>query len=55
MLGAEQAETSVPPLMHDDEVLEAYGTAQPDLPPEAVRSIADYIQFLHDRELNGQY
>ena len=55
MLGAEQAETSVPPLMHDDEVLEAYGIAQPDLPPEAVRSIADYIQFLHDRELNGQY
>ena len=60
MLRAGEAETSVPaapatPLMHDDEVLEAYGTAQPDLPPEAVRSIADYIQFLHDRELNGQY
>ena len=52
-----QMRTDAPslPNMHYDEVLEAYSIAQPDLPPEAVRSIADYIQFLHDRELNGQY
>ena len=26
--------------------------AQPDLTTEAVRSIADYIRFLHDQELS---
>lgn len=38
----------------NDEALEAYSIAQPDLRPEAVRSITDYMQFLHDRELSGQ-
>ena len=42
------------PEMHDDEVLEAYSIAQPDLRLEAVRSIADYIRFLHDREIHEQ-
>ena len=43
------------PNMHYDEVLAAYSIAQPDLRLEAVRSIAHYIQFLHDRELDGRY
>ena len=34
-----------------DEVVEAYRAAQPDLSEHAVRSIAEYIQFLHNREL----
>ena len=38
--------------LHDDEATEAYGIAQPDLTHEAVRSIADYIRFLHDQELS---
>ena len=36
---------------YDDEVPDAYCLAQPDLTTEAVRSIADFIQFLHDQEL----
>ena len=36
---------------YDDEVTEAYGMAQPDLTSESIRSIADYIRFLHDQEL----
>ena len=43
------------PSMHYDEVLEAYSIAQPHLRLEAVRSIAHYIQFLHNRELDGRY
>ena len=56
---AGQPETTVSapsaiPEMHVDDVMGAYSAAQPDLPPEAVRSIADYIRFLHDRELHGE-
>ena len=45
--------TGADPDMYD-EVLEAYSIAQPDLPQEALKSIADYIRFLHDRELHEQ-
>ena len=45
------AEGSSATALFDDEVTEAYGLAQPDLTTEAIRSIADYIRFLHDQEL----
>ncbi len=34
-----------------DDAQKAYETAKADLSPEAVRSIADYIRYIHQREL----
>ena len=39
------------PGLQEDDVVDAYRAAQPDLPDKAVRSIADYIRFLHQREM----
>ena len=45
------AGTSAAEALFEDDVTEAYCLAQPDLTNEAVRSIADFIRFLHDQEL----
>lgn len=49
--GREVTDLPSVPGLYADEVTEAYAFAQPDLTREAVRSIADYIGFLHDQEL----
>lgn len=49
LVGTEDLKQSGP---YDDEVTHAYGLAQPDLTSEAIKSIVDFIRFLHDQELS---
>ena len=49
LVGTEDFKQSGP---YDDEVTHAYGLAQPDLTTEAIKSIVDFIRFLHDQELS---